>query len=198
MLPTSSARRRFMLLPVLFCLFCPACATEGNAQPATTQGWAFGLGAGAAAVSFGSGRGDGAALVGLWMGYGLNRIVTPYLGGAYADIRGRGLEAFDRLTVSHVDLGVRLHVAGRRRWAPYGDLAVTFWRVSDVLRNGQRATGDFTSAPTLGVGGGIAVYLSESWALDLNVKAARGTLSGAAPPLDVASSRLGLGLAWWP
>ena len=136
--------------------------------------------------------------MGFWIGYGLNRIVTPYLGGAYADVRSRGLEAFDRLTFSHVDLGVRLHLAGRRRWVPYGDLALTFWRISDVLRNGHRSATDVTSAPTLGVGGGIAIYLSESWALDLNVKTARGRFSGAAPLLDAASSRLGVGLAWWP
>lgn len=197
MLPGSSRRGR-ILFPVLLCVFCLASAAAGNAQPATTQGWAFGLGTGAATVSFGSDPGDGAALVGFWIGYGLNRIVTPYLGGAYADIRSRGLEAFDRSTFSHVDLGVRLHLAGRRRWVPYGDLALTFWRISDVLRNGHRTTIDFTSVPTLSVGGGIAIYLSKSWALDLNVKAAGGAFSGAALPLDAASSRLGVGLAWWP
>ena len=194
-MPSNSARRGRILFPVLFCF---ASAAAGNAQPATTQGWAFGLGTGAATVSFGSDPGDGAALVGFWIGYGLNRIVTPYLGGAYADIRSRGFEAFDRLTFSHVDLGVRLHLAGRRRWVPYGDLALTFWRISDVLRNGHRTATDLTSAPTLSVGGGIAIYVSESWALDLNVKTAKGTLSGAPPPLDVASSRLGVGLAWRP
>ena len=197
MLPGAS-RRGCVLLPVLVWLFCPACAAEAGAQPATTQGWAFGLGTGAATVSFGSGPGDGAALVGLWMGYGLNRVVAPYLGGAYADIRSRGLEAFDRLTLSHVDLGVRLHLAGRRRWVPYGDVALTFWRISDVLRNGHPITAHLTSAPTLGVGGGIAVYLSESWALDVNVKTSRSTLSGGALPLDAASSRLGVGFSWWP
>ena len=102
------------------------------------------------------------------------------------------------MTFSHVDVGVRLHLAGRRRWVPYGDLALTFWRISDVVRNGHPTTTDLTSAPTLGIGGGLAIYLSESWALDLNVKTARGRFSGAAPPLDAASARLGVGLAWWP
>ena len=194
-MPSNRSRRGRLLLPVLFCL---ASAVEGSAQPPTTQGWVYGLATGAAAVSFGSDPGDGAALVGLWTGYGLNRVVTPYLGGAYADIRSRGLEAFDRLTLSHVDLGVRLHLAGRRRWVPYGDVALTFWRISDVLRNGHPITADLTSAPTLGVGGGIAVYLSESWALDVNVRTSRSTLSGGALPLDAASSRLGVGFSWWP
>ena len=193
-MPSNSPRRGRLLLPILFCL---ASVADGNAQPPTTQGWVLGLGTGVATVSFGSGPGDGAALVGLWTGYGLNRVVTPYLGGAYADIRSRGLEAFDRLTFTHVDLGVRLHLAVRRRWVPYGDLALTFWQVSDVVRNGEPTTTDFTALPTLGLGGGLAIYLSESWAFDVNIKAARGTLSGTSLQLDAASARVGVGLSWW-
>ena len=57
---------------------------------------------------------------GLRIGYGLNKIVTPYLGGEYADIRSRGLEAFDRMTFAHVDLGVRLHLTGGGRYQTHG------------------------------------------------------------------------------
>ena len=207
---SSRSRCGRILFPVLFCL---ASVTEGSAQPARTQGWLFGLGSGTTAVSFESDPADGAALVDLRIGYGLNRIVTPYLGGAYADIRSRGLEAFDRLTFAHVDLGVRLHLAGgRRRWVPYGDLALTFWQVSDVLKNGER-THDFTSMPTVSVGGGLAIYLSESLALDVNVKAATGRFRdvpaghiptggtsrhGRVLDLDAESVRLSVGISWWP
>ena len=151
----------------------------------------------------------------LRVGYGLNRFVTPYVGGAYADIRSRGLEAFDRVTFSHVDLGARLHWAGgRRRWVPHADLALTFWRVSDVVEHGEETAAHFTSAPTFTAGGGVAIHLSESWALDVNVKAARGTFrnvpAGSVPAggtsghsdtllrLDAASARLAVGVSWWP
>ena len=207
--PCGRSRWGRILLPGLLCL---AAVAEGAAQPARTQGWVLGLGSGAAAVSFERDPGDRGALVDLRVGYGLNRIVTPYLGGAYADIRTRGLEAFDRVTFSHADIGVRLHLAaGRRRWVPYGDLALTFWRLTDVIPGGERAAAaDFTSLPTLSAGGGFAVYLSESWALDLNVKAARGTFGGvpaggspaghrgAVSRLDAASVRVGAGFSWWP
>ena len=203
-MPSSRSRWGRILFPVLFYL---ASVTEGSAQPARTQGWVFGLGSGTTAVSFESDPVDRAALVGLRIGYGLNRIVTPYLGAEYADIRSRGLEAFDRMTFAHVDLGVRLHLAGgRRRWVPYGDLALTFWQVSDVLKNGERTTSDFTSMPTFSLGGGLAIYLTESWALDVNVKAAKGTFrdvpvgnipaggtsrhSGTGLHLDAKSARL--------
>ena len=203
---------RVLLLPVLFCL---ASVAGSSAQPARTQGWVLGLDSGAAAVSFGNGPGDGATLVGLRVGYGLNRVVAPYLGGAYADIRSRGLEAFDRVTFSHVDLGARLHWAGgRRRWVPYADLALTFWRVSDVVEHGEETAADFTSRPTFSAGGGVAIQLWESWALDVNVKAARGTFrnvpagdapaGGASGQPDTllhpgaASARLAVGVSWWP
>ena len=114
----------------------------------------------------------------LRVGYGLNSIVTPYLGGAYADIRSPGLEAIDRVTFAHVDLGVRLHLAaGRRRWVLYGDLALTFWQVTDVVKNGEETATDFTSMPTFSVGRGLGpvnTYLSASkmstkWMKPMNI-----------------------------
>ena len=208
------SRRRFgcILLPVLFCL---ASVVEGNAQPSGTQGWMLGMESGATSVSLGGNPGDGAALVGARIGRRLNRIVIPYLGTAYADIESRGLEAFQKLTFAHVDVGVRLHLAAdRHRWVPYGDLALTWWPVTDVLRDGEPTNTDFTSGPTLSMGGGFVVYLSETWALDVNVKAGKGRFadvpigaaraggtggpSGVRSDLDAASIRLGVGLSWWP
>ena len=199
-----------MLLPVLFCL---ASVAEGGAQPSRTQGWVAGVHSGAASVSFGSDPADGAALVGARLGRSLNPVVAPYVGVAYAAIESRGLKAFDSVTFSYVDLGVRLHLAaGRRRWVPYGDLALTFWPVTDVIENGERAA-DFKGMPPLGVGGGLLVYLSEARALDVNVTWGRGTFedvpAGDVPAhgargrpdalldLDAASVRLAVGISWW-
>lgn len=210
MLPWTRSRPGRILLPVLFCL---ACAVEGRAQPARTQGWMVGAHSGAASVSFGSDPADGAALVGARIGRGLNPVVAPYVGVAYAAIESCGLEAFDSVTFGYVDLGVRLHLAqGPRRWIPYGDLALTFWPVTDVIENGERGA-DFTGMPTLGVGGGLLVYLSEARALDVNVKWGRGTFEdvpvGDLPAhrtrarpralldLDAASVRLAVGISWW-
>lgn len=209
-----ASRRRCgrILLPVLVCL---ASAVEGNAQPSGTQGWMLGVESGATSVSLGGNPGDGAALVGARIGWRLNRMVIPYLGTAYADIESRGLDNFERLTFAHVDVGARLHLAaGLRRWVPYGDLALTWWPVTDVLRDGKPTNTDFTSGPTLSMGGGFAVYLSETWALDVNVKAGKGRFvdvpigavrtggtgghSAARNDLDATSIRLGVGLSWWP
>ncbi len=210
--PSSRLRFGLFLLPLLFCL---TSVSEAGAQPSRPQGWVVGLGFGRAAVSFDGDPRDGAGLVSMRIGRDLNRIVAPYLGMAYADIESRGLEAFDNVTFGHVDLGVRLHVDdARRRWVPYGDLALTFWPVNDVVRNGGPTATHFMSMPTLSVGGGLAVHLSASWALDVNVKAGKGTFrnvptgnipagrTGGGPntvlDLDAASARLSIGFSWWP
>ncbi|MCY4638095.1 MAG: outer membrane beta-barrel protein [Acidobacteria bacterium] len=206
-------RSRFVriLLAVGFCL---GCAAEGSAQTARTRGWTLGLDSGATTVSFGSDPGDGAVLVGVRMGHGLNRIVTPYLGMGYGTIDSHGIEAFDKVKLGHVDIGARLHLAaGRRRWIPYGDLALTFWLLTDVLENGEWTSTDFTSRPTPSVGGGLAIYLSEAWALDVNIKAGKGRFQdvpvdsipkggtsrhlGSLLDLDAASVRVGVGVSWW-
>ena len=172
-----------------------------------------GVHSGAAAVSFGGDPSDGAALVGARIGHGLNPVVAPYVGVAYAAIETSGLEVFDSVTFGYVDLGVRLHLAhGPRGWVPYGDLALTFWPVTDVFETGERAA-DFTGMPPLGVGGGLLIYLSEARALDVNVKWGRGTFKDVpvgddpahgtrgrpdAPlDLDAASVRLAVGISWW-
>ena len=210
-MPWNRSRVGRILLSVLFCL---GWTVEGSAQPARTQGWTLGLNSGAITVSFGSDPGDGAALVGVRIGHGLNRIVTPYLGMAYGTIDTHGFEAIDKVKFGHVDLGARLHLTdGRQRWVPYADLALTFWLVTDVLENGEWISTGFTSRPTLSLGGGVAVYLSEAWALDVNVKAGKGTFkgfpvgsipargtsghSGARNDLDAASVRIGVGVSWW-
>ena len=208
---------RGQTLPALRSLHLARTPAEpsGGRMERSPQGWVLGLDFGAMAVSFESDPGDGAALVGFRIGYGLDKNVTLYLGGAYADIESRGLEAFDNLTFEHVDLGVRLNLpGGRRRWVPYGDVAFTFWPVSDFLKNGERTTTDFTSMPTFSAGGGLVIYLSEAWALDVNVKAGEGTFkdipvgniaAGGTSrrldtplDLDATSARLSIGFSWWP
>ncbi len=74
------------------------------------------------------------------------------------DVDVQEFDAFDKVTFGHVDFGMRLHLANSgRRWVPYGDLAVTFWPVSDILKNGERTTTDFSGRPPYSLGGGLAI-----------------------------------------
>ena len=190
-------------------------AVEANAQLSTTQGLVIGLDVGRATVSLGELPEDGAGLVGARIGYGFNRIFTAYVGVYETDVDVREFEGFDTLTFGHLDIGMRLHLANsRRRWVPYGDLTITMWPVSDVLKRGEQTTTDFRGLPTSGVGGGLAVHLSDAWALDVNVKTASGLFKDipvgnivnegrehhAHTFLDLGarSARFTVGLSWWP
>lgn len=201
-----------MLFSVLLCL---GSVVDGSAQQSTTQGWVFGFDLGGEAVSFENKPSARGVLVGpLRVGYGLNRIVSLYASASYADVDVQEFDAFDKVTFAHVDYGVRLHLANSRRWVPYGDLALTFWPVSDVLKNGERTTTDFSSLPTFSLGGGFAIYLSEAWALDVNFKLGKGYFKDVEVDnisdggtrehlhkfLDIhaESARLTVGVSWWP
>ena len=201
-----------MLFSVLLSL---GSVVDASAQQSTTQGWVFGFDFGGAAVSFDNKPSDRGPLVGARVGYGLNRIVTLYADAYEADIDIHEFDKFDKVTFGHVDFGVRLHLANsRRRWVPYGDLAFTFWPVSDVLENGDQTTTDFSGVPTFSLGGGLAIYLSEAWALDVNFKWGKGQFkdvevgnisaggseqhSHTFLDIDAASARLTVGVSWWP
>ena len=187
----------------------------GSDRRSTTEGWVFGFDLGGAAVSFEHKPSDRAGLVGARVGYGLNRIRHLYLSAYETDVDVPEFDAFDKVTFGHIDLGVRLHLANsRRRWVPYGDLAVTFWPVSDVLKNGERTTTDFGGRANSSLGGGLAIYLSEAWALDVNVKRGTGgfkdvpvgniSIGGSEEHVHTflgiwaESDRFTVGVSWWP
>lgn len=182
-------------------------ATGVHAQQSTTRGFVVGLDLGASAISFEGGDSDSGGNGGIRIGYGLNRIVTLYAAfhGSKLDIEN--FTQFQEVTVAHADLGVRLHLANsRRRLVPYGDLALTPRVVSaDVIENNEVRTAEFNGA-SFTVGGGLAVYLVEQWALDVNFKWSTGEFSEvdlgsiALQNLDIdsKSARISLGVTWWP
>ncbi len=207
-----TATRVTLLCSVLSCV---GSVVDVGAQPSTTEGLVLGLDVGGAAVSFENAPRDGAGLVGARIGYGFNRVVTAYLAAYEADVDVRAFEGFDNVTFGHLDLGMRLHLTnGRRRWVPYGDVTITLWPVSDVLENGQQTTSDFNGLPTSSLGGGLAIYLSDTLALDVNVKAARGLFKDIPVgnildegreqhahrflDLGAESVRFTIGVSWWP
>lgn len=178
-----------------------------EAQQSTTRGFTLGLDLGASAISFEGNDADSGGNVGLRIGYGVNRIVTLYAAFQGANLDSENFTQFQEVTVAHVDLGVRLHIANsRRRWVPYGDVALTPRVVSaDVLDNNEVRTIDF-SGGALTLGGGLAVYLAESWALDLNLKWSGGEFTevdlGSVTlenlDIDSTSGRITMGVTWWP
>lgn len=135
----------------------------------------------------------------LALGWGVNRTLTLFAEGAGASIEL--MDGSDTYTLAHFDLGVRLNFRGPEATAlPYLTLAYS-GRSAGLDVGGDLLT--ITGAgPTFG--GGIAVFLSRSAALDLGLRWTAGAFTeaeylGDTESIDVSatSARFDLGVSWW-
>ena len=198
-------------LPLLAALAALAAAPgRAHAQESTTRGLnlALHLTGSALDVEDGANREDGGGM-GILVGYGVNRIVMPFL-----QIEGAGFAVDDAAiegdwTMAHIDLGARFHFANSlRMWVPYLQAALTGRAVSvDRARIDDETYDEVTfNGGGLSLGGGLMVYPWETVAFDLQlmltggefteVQAGNVTVSGL--EIDAGSSRLSLGASWWP
>lgn len=180
------------------------------AQESTTRGLSLGAHLSAATLAVEDDDRSEAAGGGIRIGYGFNRIVTIFaqIDGAKFDVDPDGQLAGD-WAMAHVDLGARFHFANSLRWwVPYLEAAFTARavEVSDAEIGGETAEDVSFSGGAFTVGGGLMAYVTETLALDVNLAFSGGEFSevnvGAvsfgALDLDASSSRLGIGMVWWP
>lgn len=187
-----------------------AFAAPAHAQRSTTRGLNLGVHLTGAAlkVEDGDTRDDGAG-GGIHVGYGINRSVTLFLqlDGAGFMVEGGSIEG--EWTMAHVDLGARYHFASTlRRWVPYLQASLTGRGVgvNDAVVEDQPERDVSFAGGGISGGGGLLVYLRETLALDLQLMLSGGqfteirvdnvTVSGL--EIDANSSRVSLGLSWWP
>ena len=183
------------------------CARGAAGQQSTTRGFNIGVNLQGSSFQVEQEPHNDGGGAGIHLGYGVNRIVTLYvdIGGSQYDFENpaalRG--TWDMF---HYDLGARFHVAdSRRRWVPYGEVAVGGRSVSAALIGGPSEEVRFDGA-TFSLGGGLNLYVSRSWALDANLSWSGGefdeitvgnvTLLGQ--DVDAVSARFKFGIVWWP
>ncbi len=189
-------------------LLCPGRVVTASAQQSTTEGWVFGFDLGRTAVSFENAPSDAGGQYAIRVGYGLNRIVTLYLGIDEAEVDIQGFDQFDKMKFrGSYNLGARLHLTNiSHRWVPYGDFALTDLILEDVSTNREQNTSDRYEATAVSLGGGLAIYLSDAWALDVNFKWSKGEFknvrvgnnSVGGLHIDAESSGFTIGVLWWP
>lgn len=180
------------------------------AQKSTTRGLNLGVQLQGSAIEFQNGRRDQGGGGGVKIGYGFNRTVTAFLeiDGAAIDVENSGDLTGD-WAMAHVDLGARFHFANAlRRWVPYLEAAIgsRVVGVKDGTSGGQTVTDTNFNGAAVTAGGGLNIYVSQSVALDLGLKLSFGeftsidvgAVSVSGLDIDATSSRLGLGLVWWP
>ena len=181
-----------------------------HAQRSTTRGFNVGIYAGGAAlkVEDGDERDDGAG-GGLHLGYGFNRnfMVVLQLDGHGFMLEDGTIEG--EWTMAHVDLGLRYNFASTlRRWVPYVQASLTGRGVTveDPIVEGRSESDVVFGGGGFSLGGGLLVYLKETLALELQLMGTGGefteirvnnvTVSGL--EIEATSSRVSLGLSWWP
>lgn len=195
-------------LALMACLVVPGWAA---AQESTTRGLNLGFHLAAASLSVEGGDQNAGGGGGIRVGYGVSRVVNLFLemDGATIDVTNAGGSVTGQWVLAHGDLGVRFHFANSlRSYVPYLEAALSGRAVSigDATFNQQDAGTVSFSGGSFTVGGGISVYLQRTLALDFGLKltsgkfteVAVGDLSLSGLDIDATSSRLNIGLVWWP
>ncbi len=179
-------------------------------QESTTRGLTVGAHLSGASLTVEDGERNDAGGGGLRVGYGVNRIITLFaqLDGAQFDVDpsdGLGGE----WTMGHADFGARFHFANSlRTWVPYlqAALSARAVEVTDPVVNGAEAADISFSGGAFSIGGGLMAYFTETFALDVQVvwsggeftEIDVGTITVGSLDIDATSSRLSIGIAWWP
>jgi hypothetical protein len=190
-------------------------STPALGQESTTRGFHLGVHLTGASldVEDGSDRSDGAG-AGITIGYGVNRMIMPFLQLEGAGFMVEGGRVEDDAIVGdwamgHADLGVRFHFGNTQRsWVPYAQAALSGRAVSvhDARFRDETDVDVSFNGGGFSFGGGLMVYPWETVALDLQLMVTAGqftelkvenvTVSGL--EIDATSSRLSLGASWWP
>ena len=210
---TPRARTRVRAGGVLGVLaFALACVPAPvSAQSSRTQGlFVGGHFEGASLVVEDSDRSNGGG-GGLLVGYALENGIGVFaqLDGSNVDVRNQP-DVQGKWTIAHLDLGLRYHFANPERSAvPYLQAAVSARdvRVKEVAVVSPTPT-DEVDASGFGVtvGGGVLLHPAPSFAFEIGLlfgwgKLSKAELDGVAVPefeADVQSSRLNMGVIWWP
>ena len=195
----------------VFALFATFLAfAPGEAQESTTRGFTLGVHAQGSSLTVEDGDQNSAGGGGVRVGYGLNRSVTLYaqFDGAKFDVRESNAVSGD-WTMGHVDLGARFHFANSlRSWVPYLEAAFTgrVVEVTNAIVDGAEAPDVSFNGGAFTVGGGLMAYFTETFALDVELawsggeftEVEVGSISVTSLDIDANSSRLSIGIAWWP
>ena len=207
---SNSTRIQTGLPAVAVLLLVAAFSQPLDAQKSTTRGFHLGVHLQGAALSIeGDDTSDEGGGIGLHVGYGINRIVTLFadLDGAVVTVEGADNLSGD-WGMAHFDIGARFHFASTlRRWVPYLEAAVG-WRtvgVDDAIVATETLESVSFNGGSFSIGGGLSVYLAETWALDLGARFSAGeftkidigSISVNDLDIDASSGRVNLGIIWW-
>jgi hypothetical protein len=202
-------RSTWAIPAALLVLWASLAATPAAAQRSTTRGFNVAAHLQGASLTVEDDDPAGGGGLGVRVGYGFNRNFTGYLevDGIQFDVENPELEG--EWAMAHIDLGVRYNFANSlNRWVPFleGALGARAVSVEDARSDGEDVgTVTFTGG-AFSLGGGIAFFTSEKFALETLVKFTGGTfeeveigdVSVSNLDIEASSFRFKLGISWWP
>jgi Outer membrane protein beta-barrel domain len=179
------------------------------AQRSTTRGWVLGahLQGGSLSVDHDDPAGGGG--LGIRAGYGVNRHFTPYLEADAIQFDVTNTELGGSWGMTHLDLGLRYSFANSlRRWVPFLEtaLGVRAVIVDDGTVNGASIGRVTFSGGAFSLGGGVGFYVKQHVAVETLIKFTGGTFQNVDVgdvtvrnlDIEAESTRLKIGVAWWP
>jgi hypothetical protein len=206
----SSARsyRRAAILAV-FAAGVTALPSSALAQRSTTRGWTVAAHLQGAALSVDDGDPDGGGGFGLRAGYGFNRKWAPYfeIDAIVFDVANPEFGGY--WSMAHVDFGLRYSFANSlRRWVPFleGAVGARGVKVDDATIDGDDVGDINFSGGSFSLGGGVGYYVTQKVALEALIKFTGGRFEDqnignvTIHNLDIEaqSTRIKIGVAWWP
>lgn len=208
----SSARRSGIALAAA-AAFALIPATDASAQSSTTRGLLVGAHLGAATFNPENDDRSNAGGAGIRVGYGVNRSLTLFIqaDAAAFDVETQDDDLTGTWSMAHADLGLRYHFANSlRRWVPYlqGSLSARAVNLTDIPE-GSAFAGEEVSftGGAVTLGGGVMFYTSQSFAVDLGLLFSGGKFTDVTVgnttqtdlvDLDAQTTRINLGVSWWP
>lgn len=193
----------------VFVIMASAAAAPAVAQKSTTRGFNVGAHLQGASLTVEDDDPAGGGGFGARVGYGFNRNFTGYLevDGIVFDVENPDLEG--EWAMAHVDLGLRYNFANSlNRWVPFleGALGARAVSVDDATSDGEDVGTVTFSGGAFSLGGGVAFFASEKFALETLVKFTGGTfeqidvgdVSVRNLDIEASSFRFKLGFSWWP
>jgi hypothetical protein len=182
-----------------------------SAQRSTTQGFNLGLHVSGASLEPEGGERSNAGGGGIFVGYGFNPSFQLFLQLDGAEFDVDRTEVDGRWRMGHADLGLRYHFANAlRHWVPYLQAALSGRAVSvedAVLNQVVQSDAVTLRGGALTLGGGLLVYLGETFALDLQLAFSGGDFTEVeagnvtvrlSDPYRANTARFNLGVSWWP
>ena len=185
--------------------------TPAHAQQSTTRGFNLGVHLVGASLTVENDDDDPASGGGLGLraGYGFNRKLMGYfeVDGIVFDVENPELEG--EWSMAHVDLGVRYSFANSlNRWVPFLDAAIGARAVGveDARSDGENVGEVTFTGGAFSLGGGVAFYPSQKFAIETLLKFTGGTfdeievgnVSVRNLDIDASSFRFKVGVSWWP